>query len=68
MAKPNENTVNFLSYNSTGFDSVKTKWVRDLLDTCKIACSAMISNGELMYLNTIKGLNIILEKFNILAP
>ena len=37
MAKPNVNTVNFLSYNSTGFDSVKTKWVRDLLDTCKIS-------------------------------
>ena len=46
MAKPTDrigpinssavNTVNFLSYNSTGLDSVKTKWIRDLLDTCKI--------------------------------
>ena len=36
MAKPNVNTVNFLSYNSTGLDSVKTKWIRDLLDTCQV--------------------------------
>ena len=26
-------TVNFISYNSTGLDTVKTKWVRDLSDT-----------------------------------
>ena len=34
MTKPNVNTVNFLSYNSTGLDSLKTKWIRDLLETC----------------------------------
>ena len=34
MARPNVNTVNFLSYNSTGLDSVKAQWIRDLLETC----------------------------------
>ena len=33
MAAP---TVNFLSYNSTGFDTIKTKWLRDLLSVTKI--------------------------------
>ena len=29
-------TVNFMSYNSTGLDSVKTNWIRDIMQTCKI--------------------------------
>ena len=34
MATPTvTNTVNFISYNSTGLDTVKTKWVRDLAET-----------------------------------
>ena len=28
--------VNFMSYNSTGLDSVKTDWIRDIMLTCKI--------------------------------
>ena len=34
MTKP---FVNFLSYNSTGIDSVKTDWVRTLVETCDIS-------------------------------
>ena len=34
MAKP---FVNFLSYNSTGIDSVKTDWIRTLMKTCDIS-------------------------------
>ena len=26
--------MNFISYNSTGLDSIKTSWVRDLIKTC----------------------------------
>ena len=29
-------TINFMSYNSTGLDSVKTNWIRDIMKTCKI--------------------------------
>ena len=32
MARPNSKPVKFLSYNSTGFNSVKAKWIRDLMD------------------------------------
>ena len=32
-----DNTVvNVMSYNSTGLDSVKTDWIRDIMITCKI--------------------------------
>ena len=34
MARPNQKSVNFLSYNSTGLSSLKTQWIRDLTDTC----------------------------------
>ena len=33
MARPAGQIVKFLSYNSTGMNQVKTKWIRDLLDT-----------------------------------
>ena len=29
-------TTNFMSYNSTGLDLVKTSWIRELIDTCNI--------------------------------
>ena len=29
-------TVNFLSYNSTGLNTMKSKWLRDLMDVSKI--------------------------------
>ena len=29
-------TLNFMSYNSTGLDTVKTKWIREIIKTCKI--------------------------------
>ena len=29
-------TTNFMSYNSTGLDHVKTDWIRNLINTCKI--------------------------------
>ena len=32
------NTTNFMSYNSTGLDSVKCNWIRDLIKTCDIDC------------------------------
>ena len=35
MAKPRSKSVKFLSYNSTGMNSVKTQWIRDLMDTCE---------------------------------
>ena len=28
--------LNFMSYNSTGLDTVKTNWMRDLIKTCKV--------------------------------
>ena len=31
-----DKTINFMSYNSTGLDKVKTRWIRDLISTCKI--------------------------------
>ena len=34
MARPAMKSVKFLSYNSIGMNSVKTQWVRDLMDTC----------------------------------
>ena len=34
MARPNQKSVNFLSYNSTGLSSLKTQWIRDLTETC----------------------------------
>ena len=33
MATP---SVNFLSYNGTGLDTVKSRWLRDLLKVIKI--------------------------------
>ena len=35
------NTTNFMSYNSTGLDSVKCNWIRDLIKTCDIDCSQL---------------------------
>ena len=32
------NKVNFMSYNSTGFDKVKADWIRGLLDTFNVNC------------------------------
>ena len=29
-------TLNFMSYNSTGLDSIKTDWIRTIMKTCKI--------------------------------
>ena len=29
-------TVNFMSYNSTGMNTIKTDWIRDLIKTCDI--------------------------------
>ena len=29
-------TTNFMSYNSTGLDKVKTNWISNLIDTCNI--------------------------------
>ena len=29
-------TVNFMSYNSTGMNSIKSDWIRDLIKTCDI--------------------------------
>ena len=31
-----DKTINFMSYNSTGLDKVKTRWIRDLISTCKV--------------------------------
>ena len=28
--------MNFMSYNSTGLDSVKADWIQDLINTCQI--------------------------------
>ena len=28
--------LNFMSYNSTGLDLVKTDWIREIIKTCKI--------------------------------
>ena len=36
MARPEGQTVNFLSYNSTGLNPVKSKWICDLMKTCNI--------------------------------
>ena len=33
MAAPTSNPITILSYNSTGFNSVKAQWIRDLMDT-----------------------------------
>ena len=32
MAAPTSNPITILSYNSTGFNSVKAQWIRDLMD------------------------------------
>ena len=32
---PMDETCTFLSYNSTGLNTVKTKWIRDLIDVTK---------------------------------
>ena len=29
-------TLNFMSYNLTGLDTVKTDWIREIIKTCKI--------------------------------
>ena len=29
-------TVNFMSYNSTGLNTIKSDWIRDLIKTCDI--------------------------------
>ena len=34
MATPARQVIKFISYNSTGLNAVKTKWIRDLMDTC----------------------------------
>ena len=34
MARPTGEKVSFLSFNSTGMNSVKSKWIGDLMDTC----------------------------------
>ena len=34
MVKP---SINFMSYNSTGLDTIKTNWIRDLIETCAIS-------------------------------
>ena len=34
MVKP---SINFMSYNSTGLDTIKTNWIRDLIETCDIS-------------------------------
>ena len=33
MARP---TLNFISYNSTGLDSCKVDWIKELSKTCEI--------------------------------
>ena len=33
-----------------------------LVDTCKVASSAMLANGQLLFLNSIRGIDIILDK------
>ena len=33
-AMPAGNSVKFISYNSTGMNSVKTNWIRDLIEVC----------------------------------
>ena len=33
MAMPTSKSIKILSYNSTGFNSVKAQWIRDLMDT-----------------------------------
>ena len=38
MAEP---SVNFMSYNSTGSDSVKTSWIRDLLSIMDISFTSV---------------------------
>ena len=40
MATP---TANFLSYNSTGLNTIKTSWVRDL---CTVTCTDFLSIQE----------------------
>ena len=37
MARPAGKSVKFLSYNSTGMNKVKSKWIRDLMDTCGVS-------------------------------
>ena len=34
MARPAEKVVKFLSYDSTGMNQVKSKWICELMDTC----------------------------------
>ena len=51
-------TTNFMSYNSTGLDYVKTNWIRTIIDTCKIdffqlqehfkATKSLVSDGFLL--------------------
>ena len=33
-----DSTINFMSYNSTGLDTAKVKWINDLIDLSKIDC------------------------------
>ena len=36
LANMARSTMNFMSYNSTGLDSVKADWIQDLINTCEI--------------------------------
>ena len=36
LASMARSTMNFMSYNSTGLDSVKVDWIQDLLKVCDI--------------------------------
>ena len=36
MAKPADQTIKFLSYNSTGLNAVKSRWICDLMTTCDV--------------------------------
>ena len=36
LATMARSTLNFMSYNSTGLDTVKANWIQDLINTCDI--------------------------------
>ena len=47
MATPTvTNTVNFISYNSTGLDTIKTKWVRELAETTNTSFICLLYTSD----------------------
>ena len=38
LATMAKSSMNFISYNSTGLNTIKSDWIRDLMKTCKASC------------------------------